>query len=182
MSERLIHLPVLLCVSLAATALARLAARSRPAFALCLGLVLVFAVRNTRFEAALLRAAARQPDLALARMTATSLEAHRGPLDCVNVAAPSVDPALLQAYVAKVGASFGDVDRARARAAALADSSPDRDRIAAHLKARTGTVRAAPGCPLLVIVDDAQTPPASATLLAEVSAGPRRARVLRIPR
>ncbi len=182
MSERLIHLPVLLCVSLASLALARLAAHPRPAFALCLGLTLVFSVRNTRFETALLRAAAREPDLALARMTAAAIEAHRGPRECVSVAAPSVDPALLAAYVAKVGASFGDVERARARAEALADASPDRDRIAAHLKARTGTVRAAPGCPLVVIVDDAQAAPGSATLVAEVSAGRRRARVLRIPR
>ena len=182
MSERLIHLPVLLCLSLAAFALARLAGRPRPAFALCVGLALLFSVRNTRLETALLRAAAREPDLALARETAAAIEAHRGPLECVSVAAPSVDPAALQAYVAKVGSSFGDVERARARARAFADSSPDRDRIAAHLKARTGTVRAAPGCPLLVIVDDSQAAPASATLVAEVSAAPRRARVLRIPR
>lgn len=181
-SERLIHLPVLLGVSLAALALARLAAGPRPAFALCLGLALAFSARGARFETALLRAAAREPDLALGRMTAAAIEAHRGPRECVSVAAPSVDPALREAYVAKVAASFGDVERARARAEALAGASPDRDRIAAHLKARTGTVRAAPGCPLLVIVDDAQAAPASATLVAEVSAGARRARVLRIPR
>lgn len=181
-SERMIHLPVLLCLSLAAFALDRLAARSRPAFVLCLVATLVFAGRGARFEVALLRAAAQEPDLALARKVATTLEGQRSRSECVTVAAPSVDPALLQAYVSKVGASFGDVGRARIRALELSDSSPDRDRIAAHLKARAGTVRAEPGCPWLVIVDDAQRVPASATLIAELTAGPRRARVLRIPR
>jgi len=182
MSERLIHLPVLLCVGLSAAALDRIGGRSRPAFAACLALALVFGGRNIRFERALLRAAAKEPDLALSREVATTLEGQRSRLECVTVAAPSVDPALLRAYVSKVGASFGDVARARERAAELAGSSPDRDRIAAHLKARPGTVRAEPGCPLLVIVDDAQPAPGSATQIAEVSAGPRRARVLRIPR
>lgn len=182
MSERLIHLPVLLVLPLAAIAFSRFAARSRPAFALCLAAVLAVAGRNVRFEVALLQAAAREPDLALARQVALTLESHRATAECVTVAAPSVDPALLRAYVSKVDASFGDVSRARARASRLADSAPDRDRIAAHLKARTGTVRAAPGCPLLVIVDDSQPSPASAALVASLSAGPRRARVLRIPR
>jgi hypothetical protein len=182
MSERLIHLPVLVCLSLAALALGRFAGRSRPAFALCLTACLVFAGRNARFEVALLRAAALDPDLALGRKVAAALDAIRAPSECVTVAAPSVDSAALQAYVSKVDASFGDVDRARARAAALSQSSPDRDRIAAQLKAKTGTVRASAGCPLLVIVDDSQTMPAVATLVADISAGPRRARLVRIPR
>jgi hypothetical protein len=182
MSERLIHLPVLVCLVLSAAALARFSERSRPAFACCLAVALVFAGRNIRFETALLRAAAKDPDLALARDVAQALGEARAPGECVTVAAPRVDPALLQAYVSKVRVSFGDVDRARVRAVELAGSSPDRDRIAAHLKARTGTVRAEPGCPLLVIVDDAQPAPASAPLVAEVRAGPRRARVLRMPR
>lgn len=182
MSERLIHLPVIGCLCLAALTLDRLAARSRPAYALCLAACLVFAGRNARFEVGLLRAAARDPDLALARRVADVLDANRAPSECVSVAAPPVDPAALQAYVSKVGASFGDVERARARAAELAESSPDRDRIAAHLKAKTGTVRAAAGCPILVIIDDSLATPARATLVAELSAGPRRARVVRIPR
>ena len=182
MSERLIHLPVLACIVLSAVALARVGERSRPAFAACLAVALVFAGRNIRFETALLRAAAKDPDLALARDVARALDEALAAGECVTVAAPPVDPALLQAYVSKVGASFGDVDRARARAVELAASSPDRDRIAAHLRAGIGTVRAEPGCPLLVIVDEAQTAPASATPVAEIRAGPRRARVLRIPR
>lgn len=181
-SERLIHLPVLVSLSFAALALGRFAVRSRPAFALCLVACLVFAGRNARFEVALLRAAALDPDLALGRKVAVALDAIRAPSECVTVAAPSVAPAALEAYVSKVDASFGDVERARARAAALSESSPDRDRIAAHLKARTGTARASAGCPLLVIVDDSRVMPASATLVADVSAGPRRARVVRIPR
>ena len=181
MSERLIHLPVLLCVALSATALDRIGRRSRPALAACLALALVVAGRNIRFERALLQAAERDPDLALAREVARTLDSQRSPAECVTVKAPSVDSALLQAYVSKVSASFGDVARARARAAELADSSPDRDRIAAHLKAKTGTVRAEPGCPWLVIVDEWQPTPASTTLVAKISAGPRRARVLRMP-
>jgi hypothetical protein len=130
----------------------------------------------------LLQAAARDPDLAIARETARAIESNRASNDCVSVSAPAVDSALLDAYVAKVGASFGDVASARARAAGLSGTSPDRDRIAAHLKAPAGTVRDTPGCPLLVIVDDAGPPPPAAVLLADVSAGRRRARLLRIPR
>lgn len=182
MSERLIHLPVILCLALAALALARFSTLSRLALAAGLAACLLFAARNARFEVALLRAAAADPDLALARGIAAALDASRGSSECVTVAAPSVDPTLMRAYVSKVEASFGDVNLARLRAAELAGSSPDRDRIAAHLKARAGTVRAAPGCPLLVIVDDAEaTSPPAATLLAELTAGPRRARVLHIP-
>ena len=44
---------------------------------------------------------------------ARAIEARRGPTECVTVIAPSVDPALLEGYVSKVGAAFGDVDRAR---------------------------------------------------------------------
>jgi len=181
MSERLIHLPVILCLALTALALGRFAALSRLAHAAGLAVCLLFAARHARFEVALLRAAAAEPDLALARGIVAALEVSRGASECVSVAAPSVDPALMRAYVSKVEASFGDVNLARLRAAGLADSSPDRDRIAAHLKARAGTVRAAPGCPLLVIVDDSQAAPPAATLLAELTAGPRRAWVLRIP-
>ncbi len=180
MSERLIHLPVLLCLGLAAIALDRIGGRSRTALAACLAIALVFAGRNLRFERSLLRAAAKEPDLALAREVATALEARRSGAECVTAAAPSVDPALLRAYVSKVDASLGDATRARERAAELAGSSPDRDRIAAHLKARPGTVRAEPGCPWLVIVDETRPVPGSATLVADLSAGPRRARVLRI--
>jgi hypothetical protein len=182
MSERLIHLPVLVALSLAAFALARVSAMSRAAFAAALGMTLLLAGRNLRFERALLRAAAADPDLALARDVARAIEAHRRPTECVTVIAPAVDPALLDAYVAKVGTAFGDVDRARAQADLLRDVSPDRDRIAAHLKSKTGTVRAEPGCPLLVVVDPAGDPGqalGNGTLLEEVSAGPRRARVLR---
>jgi len=181
MSERLIHLPVLLGLSLTALVLGRFAARSRPAFALCLAAALIFAVRNIRFETMLLRAAAQEPDLALAREVSTTLETHRLPGECVSVAARSVDRALLEAFVSKVGASFGDKDAARARAAQAAGSSPDRDCIAAHLKAPVGTVREEPGCPWLVIVDAARPAPASATQIADLSAGRRHARILRIP-
>ena len=182
MSERLIHLPVILALALASLALTRLAGQSRTTLALSLVLILGFAVRNVRFEVALLRAAASDPDLALARDAARALSSERSRADCVSVAAPPVDRGTLDAYVAKVGAAFGDVNRARALAAGFADASPDRDRIAAHLSAPPGTIRAEPGCPLLVIVDDAAAPPASSTLVAEVSAGRRRARIVRMPR
>ena len=183
MSERLIHLPVLLVLSLSAFALAHLSATSRPAFMACLGIVVLLAGRNVRFERGLLKAAAADPDLALARDTARAIEALLSPGECVTVLAPTVDPALLRAYVSKVGFAFGDVENARGRARGLVGTSPDRDRIAAHLKAKVGTVRGEMGCPLLALVDDAgassaPTTPAM-TLLAEVSAGPRRARILR---
>lgn len=182
-SERLIHLPVLLALSLASVALARLSAVSRPAFAAALGIALLLAGRNLRFERALLIAAAAEPDLALARDVARTIEAQRRPAECVTVIAPPVEPALLDAYVVKVGTAFGDVDRARARADLLRNASPDRDRIAAHLRAKTGTVRAEPGCALLVLVDqsaDTADHRAPVRVLARVSAGPRRARLLRI--
>jgi hypothetical protein len=74
------------------------------------------------------------------------------------------------------------VEKARERAAGLSDTSPDRDRIAAHLKAPTGTVRRAPGCPLLVVIDDAADPSRGDILIAEFSAGRRRGRVFRTAR
>ncbi len=185
MSERLIHLPVLLGLGLAAIALQQISARSTIAFAACIAASLLFAGRNVRFEIALLRAAAREPDLALARDVARAIESNRASGECVTVFAPAVDPALVDRYVAKVGAAFGNVDRARERVASLADASPDRDRIAAHLRARTGTVRSQVGCPLLVLVDDAGREETRAsrspiTLVAQISAGPRRAEILRI--
>lgn len=179
MSERLIHLPVILALSLLAAALARLSLTSRPAFLACAGGVALLAARDLRFERALLKAAAVEPDLALARDTARAIEAQRRPGECVSVLAPSVDPSLLDAYVSKVASSFGDAEAARARAANLAQTSPDRDRIAAHLRARPGTVRAEPGCPLLVLVDAQTQATEMGTLLAEIRAGPRRARLLR---
>jgi hypothetical protein len=185
MSERLIHLPVLLCLALAAIALKQISARSTLAFAACIAGSILFAGRSVRFEVELLRAAAREPDLALARDVARAIESHRASGECVTVFAPAVDPALFDRYVEKVGAAFGNVDRARERVASLADASPDRDRIAAHLRAKTGTVRGRGGCPLVVLVDDAgleqaRSSRSSMTLVAQISAGPRRAQVLRI--
>lgn len=185
MSERLIHLPVLLALPLAAMALDRISGSSRLTFSLCLAALLLLAGRNVRFETALLRVAEDDPDLALARKVASAIEANRTSGECVTVLAPRVDKALLDAYVSKVGASFGDVVRARERADALAAASPDRDRIAAHLRARVGTIRSQAGCPLLVFVDDAGTDETrkngdSMARLAEITAGPRRARILRI--
>jgi len=182
MSERLIHLPVLLCLGFAAMALGRFSEWSRATLVVSLTLGLVFAARNLRFETRLLRATAQDQDLALAREAARVIESNRAPGECVSVSAPVVDPALLEAYVSKVGASFGDVARARTRAADISDTAPDRDRIAAHLRAPTGTVRGAAECPLLMIVDDEAEPPPRAILAAELSAGRRRARLWRIPR
>ena len=138
-----------------------------------------------RFETALLKAAAKDPDLALARDVARAIEANRTSGECITVLAPEVDKAVLDAYVKKVGAAFGDVVRARERASVLAASSPDRDRIAAHLRAGVGAIRGQAGCPLLVLVDDAGTEETrraaeSMAFVAEISAGPRRARILRI--
>ncbi len=185
LSERLIHLPVLLGLSLAAIALQQISARSTLAFAACIAGSILFAGRSVRFETALLRAAAREPDLALARDLARAIESHRASGECVTVFAPGVDPTFADRYVAKVGAAFGNADRARERAGSLADASPDRDRIAAHLRARTGTVRSLLGCPLVVLVDDAgleetRASRSSMTLVAQISAGPRRAEVFRI--
>jgi len=187
MSERLIHLPVLLALLLAPIALARIAAGSRVRFGVCLAATLLVAGRNIRFETSLLDAAAREPDLALARDVARAIDFNRSKGECVTVHAPSVDPALLDAYVAKVSAGFGDANRARARALSLATVSPDRDRIAAHLRAAPGTIKAETGCPLVVFIDAAiaeATPESKEpmSLLAEITAGSRRARLLRIRR
>ncbi len=185
MSERLIHLPVLLALPLVATALDRISERSRLAFSVCFAALLLLVGRNVRFETALLKVAANDPDLALAREVARAIEANRNSGECITVLAPEVDKALLDAYVLKVGAAFGDVVRARERASALTTSAPDRDRIAAHLRARVGAIRSQAGCPLLVLVDDAGTEETrrgaeSMARVAEISAGPRRARILRI--
>lgn len=178
MSERLIHLPVLLTAGLASIALARVSRVGTPFALACVAAIGLLGARNLRFEVNLLRSAALEPDLALARDTARAIEAERRTGECVSVSAPRVDPLLLQAYVAKVGASFGDVAAANARAAALSDAAPDRDRIAAHLRAAPGTVHAAPGCPLSVTVDNVISPPPG-RLLAEIRAGSRRARLYR---
>jgi hypothetical protein len=184
MSERLLHLPVLLLLSLVAIGLGRLSSRSRTAFAASLVAALLLAGRNARFETDLLRAAALDPDLALARDTATALALERAPGECVRVDAPAIDQALLAAYVAKVQASFGDVSRARERALELAATAPDRDRIAAHLRAPVGTVSPRLDCALLVTVlgpsqtDGPET--GNVNLVADIIAGPRRARIARI--
>jgi hypothetical protein len=182
MSERLIHLPVLLAIGLVATALGRFSVLSRNAFLICFIGVLSFAGRNVLFEVRLLRAAANEPDLALARDIARAIEAVGGSRECVSVTAPSVDPSLLDDYVGKVEASFGDVGRARERAQTLAVSAPDLDRIAAHLRAPVGTARRQAGCPLIVFVDESEPEGAPLSFVAEIRAGPRRARLLRIPR
>jgi len=182
MSERMIHLPVLLALGLAAIVLDRVSAVSRAAWLACLLLVTGLAARNLAFEARLLRSAAADPELALAREVARAIEAARRPNECVSIAAPAVDPRLLMDYVAKVEASFGDVARAKERARALRTASPDLDRIAANLRAPAGTARREAGCPLVVLVDELGTSEATFTLLAEVSAGPRRARLYRIRR
>ncbi|MBK5254816.1 MAG: hypothetical protein JJE39_02170 [Vicinamibacteria bacterium] len=185
MSERLIHLPVILALSLSAIALARMSQASRPLFHAGLVAAFFFCGRSLWFETGLLQAAARDPNLALARDAARAIEAERGPHECVSVLAPLVEPSLLEAYIKKVDSSFGDVSRAREQASSLANESPDRDRIAAQLKAKTGTVQGQIGCPLLLIVDQAaggnQHPEgAGATLLALIVAEPRRARLFRI--
>ncbi len=182
MSERMIHLPVLLALGLAAVVLDRLSAVSRAAWLACLLLVTGLAARNLAFEARLLRSAAADPDLALAREAARAIETARGPGECVTVIAPTVDPRLLLDYVAKVEASFGDVARAKERARVLRTASPDLDRIAANLRAPGGTARREAGCPLVVLVDEHGTSEVTFTLLAEISAGPRRARLYRIRR
>jgi hypothetical protein len=187
MSERLIHLPVLLSLAFAAIALGRISSLGRVGLAVCVIATALLGARNARFETGLLRAAASDPDLALAREVARGLESARRGNECVTVVAPTVDPALLTAYVGKVNASFGDVARARERAASLSAMSPDRDRIAAHLKAKTGVVRGEPGCPLEVRVDGAGSGATDQnfgpeSLVKEISAGPRRARIYRIRR
>jgi hypothetical protein len=182
MSERLIHLPVLLLLSLSAFVLDRMNSVSQAGSALALALALLLTGRNVRFEGLLLGAAAQDPDLALARETARAVETQRSNGECISVSAPAVDRGLLLGYVSKVAASGGDVARARERAEALAGTSPDRDRIAAHLKAPAGTIRSEDGCPLLVEVDDVRFDPARAvegSQAAVITVGPRRARVLR---
>lgn len=183
MSERLIHMPVVALLFLAAAALGLTTSRWPRATWAALAIALLLAGRNLRFETSLLRAAARDPDLALARDTAREIERFRAAGECVAVIAPPIDPTMLAAYVAKVEQSFGDVPRARERAAALAMASPDRDRIAAHLKAPTGTVQASGECPLRVFIDTAAPlEPNPGQLLAEISAGSRKARIYRTPR
>ncbi len=184
MSERLIHLPVLLSLLLAASLLGRVAAHSRGAFIVCVAVGLLLAGRNLLFETRLLQAAEREPDLALARETAEAVERQRRPGECVTVLARAVDPALLDAYVLKVAASFGDTARARERAREAAQSSPDRDRIAAHLKAPPGTVRStiASSCDLIVAIDaDAPLPAAGGPVqrVGTITAGTRRADLFR---
>jgi hypothetical protein len=186
MSERLIHLPVLLLLGLASIGLGRLSSVSRGAFAVSLIVTLLFAGRSIRFETALLRTAANDPDLALARDVATAIALERVSGECVRVDAPTVDKALLDAYVAKVRAAFGDVGRAQERAAELAATSPDRDRIAAHLRAPVGTVSPRLDCALIVTIDGPSQPHGKDTdgnskLIANIIAGQRTARIARIP-
>jgi hypothetical protein len=186
MSERLIHLPVLLVLSLVSIGLARFSSISRTAFVVGLAVASLFAGRNLRFETALLRAASIDPDLALARDIAIAVANERAAEECVRVEAPAVDKALLDAYVAKVGASFGDVGRAQQRAAELAATSPDRDRIAAHLRAPVGTVSPRLDCPLVVTIDGPSPPgdkksDGNSKVIANIIAGPRAARIVRIP-
>lgn len=184
MSERLIHLPVLLCLLLAATGLGSIASRSRPGLLVCLILVLGLGARNLRFESRLLQAAAIEPDLALARDLARAIERARADGECVTVRSAPVSPGLLEAYVGKVGAAGGDVSRARERAALLAASSPDLDRIAAHLRAPPRTARRDEGCPLLAVVDNfgSKEPNPGPTPLALIRSGAREASLHRIHR
>lgn len=182
MSERMIHLPVILVLLLAATGLGSLASRSSRWFALCLLATLLLGARNLRFEIRLLQAAAADPDLALAREVARAVEQTRGAGECVTVRAAPVDPALLGVYVRKVESAGGDFDRARALARTLASASPDLDRVAAHLAAPPRTVRGEPGCPLLVVMDRLEErgdlPPHPP--LRIIQAGPRQASLYRI--
>ena len=134
---------------------------------------------NVVLDERLLDEAARLPDLALARMTAEILDERRGPGECVQVRSPAVDPRDLDAYVRKVEAVGGNGARARERAAQLMNESPDRDRIAAHLRAPPRTVRSGEGCPWVVTIDGLGDP-AGATHVAFISAGSRSARIVRI--
>ena len=183
MSERLIHLPVLVALLLSAAALAHAGSRSPLAFVLCLIATLGLGTRNVRFEVELLEAAERNPDLALAREGARVLEGQRKHGECVDVQAPAVESTLLDAYVAKVAASLGDRNQALARAQASALASPDRDRLAAHLRAPPGTVRGGFDCPLLVVIDGGMVTPESPSTfyrpLGQINAGPRKAQIFR---
>ena len=186
-SERLIHLPVIAVIMAASVSLGWMGSRSRPLAAAAVTLTLLLGARHIRFETWLLRATAEQPDLALARLVAHALDGERAASECVSVLAPGIDPAILDAYVAKVGAAFGDAARARELTNALGAASPDRDRIAAQLKAPVGTVRAGIGCPLLVAIDAAggnavKLNLAGARLLGELQAGSRYAAIYRIRR
>ena len=184
MSERLIHLPVLAAITAVSGFLGWIASRSRALAGVALTVTLLIGARGLRFEALLLKEAENQPELALARDVARALDARRSPGECVSVLAPRVDPAPLEAYVAKVRAGSGDVRKARELATSLAGTSPDRDRIAAHLKAPVGTVRDYAGCPVLVVIDaaapdSAPSGPKRGRLLDEVRAGSRIALIYR---
>lgn len=181
MSERLLHLPLLGALLLAGHLLARVSEGGRALRVAVLAVIALLTVRNVRFEVSLLQAAAREPDLALARDVARAIESHRVAGECVTVAAPVVTTRDLQAFIAKVGASYGDVAAAARRAAELSGSSPDRDRIAANLTAPPGTVSALPGCPWRVNVDGADGSSAPGEIVARVAAGPRRAELIRNP-
>lgn len=174
-SERLLHFPVLAALLLASLTLVRLSGIGRLGAGGAFVLMALFVVRDLSFERRLLRAAAVEPDLALAREIATAIEGVRRSNECVTVIAPAVRQELLNAYVAKVGAAFGDQEQARKNAASLASTSPDRDRIASHLRAPPGTVREAVGCPLQVVVDGVDPERGGTGRVTVVAAGTRRA-------
>jgi hypothetical protein len=170
-SERLAHVPAAFLCALAGVAIGalmgeasrpvptalsgRLAAFGRPLVAALL--LSVIAVRWTHRTHDLVAEANRDPSLCLARSVAVFAGSRLAAGTHLAVVAPPVDPAALDAYVDKVGRAGGNVARAREVALALAHSSPDADRIAAHLPRRPGTVVGAgeASASLLAVYDDA---------------------------
>jgi hypothetical protein len=178
-SERLAHVPAAALCALAGLALGRLA-EARPGLAapaLSAALTLVVALHGVRHARTLVTEAGRDPSLQLAAQTAAFAHAHLSPGARLAVAAPTVSPADLDAFVHKVETAGGDVARAREVARELSRHSADVDRIAAHLARPPGTVVGAGAAPaeLIAVYDDAPEGAAwrRGAVRARFTAGPR---------
>jgi len=121
------------------------------------------------------REANADPSLRLAAAVAAYAGAHLAPGAHLAVAGLPIPDVDVQAYVRKVAAGHGQVDRAVAIARAWSGHSADLDRVAANLARPPGTaVRAdrARG-EMLAVFDDAPQPPPCGTVLARYTADAR---------
>jgi hypothetical protein len=182
-SERLAHVPAVVVCAAAGLLLARLAGTSMPRRLAVAALTIGIAVSWARRTDAALERAQRDPALRLAVDVADYVDRTLGQNGRVAVSAPGVPAAFLDAFIRKVEATGGDVQRARQTAATFAQFTPDGVRLAAQLARPPGTVvaRDAPAALLVVFDEAAATAPPGAPLVARFTAPPRGASVYRTP-
>jgi len=188
-SERMDHLPAAAACAAAGLALGALVGavrgRARPAAAALA--VLVIAGVGWKWNAQLraqVRTANDDPALRLAWQVATLARGQLGRGEHLAVAGLPIPDDAVEAYVRKVAAGHGQVERALAIARAWSGHSPDLDRVAANLARPAGTaVRAGTAeAALLAVFDDAPQPPPCGTVLARYTSGARGVTVCRPPR